>query len=476
MLVPGLRSGTNMNCPSCNALFTIPIVLNVERPALDLGVTCVHCEHKNAPGTSICRRCGSDLVTGKRAPLGRRLSLWVERRWPFVTAGSVIVLAVVFVLVRILGGMARPGLETPKEDPNQTQEMVPVEVSLAAALFAANDPNAQTAVFDQVLSQGPAIQAALANELKLYAEQDEQAALGDAAAELTIEAFITLNHPDEAVLAVLRQISSQEGFGKAAMLARGDFGDVQAAPALSNWWLALLERELYLSALVEDENGAPVELVTALVETRDERRQVTQALRRLVQDDALEVLSPLAERYWRSWRWLGQTHGEAFADALFELAMPYRGRSSVLAASEQEAKEAIRAARRTLSQLGEEGAPLVAAAAGIAMVRNAPQYESARDRIVEALLTHMSDLPARDQQRVIWAMARLTGRLFGSYGSDSPPWEVTPQVGAEVVNWALKEHGIKVTLAEDTPWMRPVVLEYRIAAANTDPNTASPTE
>lgn len=470
MWVPESRSGTNMNCPECNALFTVPMILNVARETVDVSIICFACNHENAPGTTICRRCGADLVAKVKAPFSRRLSLWLERQWPFALAGSMIALVLIYVGVRIYSVMpASEPTQTPV-DPNQVVEVTPLGESLVDGLFVANTQAERDAAFQTLLNQGPSVQEHLVARLAEYAESEASSGREDAATELAIELMVILDQPDESVLAVLKHFSDSEAVRASALLARGSFGDLSAAPMIRNWWLRLLERELFLTATVEQDELSTEELVEVLDFTRDQRRQVTQALRRLVQEDLLGVLEPLAERYWRSWRWLGQKRGEVFADALFELAMPYRGRLTVLSADEEEAKEAIRAARSTLSILGEQGGALAASAAGVAMARNTPQYESARDRIVTALLGKMNDLRASDQQRVIWAMARLTGRLFGSYGSSMTPWEVTPEVGREVVVWASKEHGIEIQLAENSRWMRPVELEYKVALASVDPN------
>jgi hypothetical protein len=467
MLIPEQRSGTNLNCPDCNALFTIPVVFDVQRPAVDLGAACPHCSHSNAPGTTTCRQCGSDLITGKRAPLGKRLSLWFTRRWALLLSFAAVTLALGFVIYRIVGSMPSED-QTQQTDPNQVVPAASNAMILIETLFAATDPNQRMRAFRDVRNQGLAIQEPFARLLVERLSSDQRVAEDEAVAELAIELFLTFDQPDEFVIDALAACTTVPGLRQEALLARGSFGDMGAADELRDWWLELLEREIFLSAMVDLDSTSQSTWSEGLSVVRDRRRQVTQSLRRLVQVDVHRSLAPVAEHYWRSWRWLGQERGEQFADALFELAMPFRGRLSVLAADEDEAKQAIRAARSTLSELGERGDPLAAAAAGVAMVRNAPQYGSARDRIVVALLSRMSALRASDQQRVIWALARLTGRLFGSYSSDSPPWEVTPEVAAEVVKWARKEHGIDITPASGSPWMQPVMLEYTVQVI--DPN------
>ena len=66
--------GQRKLCPACGEVIDVPLPVEevAEGPA-DVGTKCPRCGAGVAPGTSACRKCHTNIVTGQRLPLPQRL-------------------------------------------------------------------------------------------------------------------------------------------------------------------------------------------------------------------------------------------------------------------------------------------------------------------------------------------------------------------------------------------------------------------
>ncbi len=445
MVVGDELASRTTSCPACGTVLRVPVPMGKAPLPTDVTVQCPHCKHQNAPGTETCRKCGTDIESGKRPSLTGRLALISWQRWA-ISAGALIALLIAAVMVTSLYDSHRRAHEySPPGAGVATAPPVPLD-ELAAALLASEDLAARRAVYAELVELGaqciPAVAAALDDSL-----QTSTSAAARTQNQLVAIEFLAAHahHADNdqvTWLAVLERCQHDNELADAATAARALLGDRDVAGDLAGLWEESLRRQTFLeralrAAKASQDAGAQA----ALADAQRDVERYARAIQRLARQDSNGVLAPLAEDYWPSWSWLGQQRGEAYAKALFTLAQPFRpGRASVVARDEAETVENIRAARRALDRLATAQSPLAVAAAGIALVSGAPQYQSARDRIEGVLAGQFAECTPRDQQRLTWALARITGRRFGDYSDDRQPFEVGSAEVRAVFGW-MRERG-----------------------------------
>jgi phage FluMu protein Com len=440
------RAGTTVLCPGCGVPLVVPVPIRDVAPLVPAdgpAVSCPRCRHVNALGTAVCRRCGTNLDTGRPPSWAARIRLVSWRGWA-IAGGS---LASVILLAFFAANLLPHLLRQPSPDSGMPVAATPPPADdrvLATALFAAEGAAALPEVAERLWQAGPravpAVAAALAASL--------DAGVDAAAAQRLALRFMALHadaHEHGAAWAgVLERCQRVAALRDDAVWARGALGDPAVAPELVELWRDALRRALFLQRIAagwDADEPAGARLMAARAATESAR--YAHALRRIAARDVAAVLTPALERYWDSWTWLGQARGEEYAAAAFALAQPFRPGGAAGARSPDELTADIRGARRALDGIAAEAPPLAAAAAGIVLIEQSPQYRSARGRVEQRLAALLPECPPDVQQRVIWAVARLTGRSFALYTDKAEPWDVNADVAQAVFAWA-GEQGVAV--------------------------------
>jgi len=224
-----------------------------------------------------------------------------------------------------------------------------------------------------------------------------------------------------------------------ATLILASLGDEEAAPALDRAWTTALRQLVFLEALKA--KGLGIEVEEAVAESRARHNRLTRGLRRRVARASPAALRPVAEGYWDSWGWLGQLEGERYRAALFTAAFPFQpGPLGAGLRQDEDLARNVRAARRTLDALAAGDSALAAAAAGLTLLQQAPQYVNVRDRIVARLAESFVELNPLAQQRVTWAISQLTSRHFATFSPQNVPEDVDARAVADVYAWIREQH------------------------------------
>jgi hypothetical protein len=426
LLVEDEKAGRHTHCPACKQTIAVPMPVRETPSSVDVALQCPRCERAIAPGTSYCPHCATDLATGKRLPLGRRLRLVSLRTWMVLAVGLVGVGLLAFVGINVYRDVA----DKPDRPPPQRSEPAhePAASSAAAArrLLAAETPEERLAAVDALTHAGsqalPAVAAALQSSLGDVADpqkkRNQRAAL-----ELLVRSG------EIRWRAVMEQCRRHEPLREDALYGSAMLGDADVLEDLAALWLRELRRRVFFASVAGRAPGAGAAQAT-LTRATARTERFSKALRRLACDHDVRVLGRLGEAYWETWSWLGQSRDQAIARELFDIAKP------AAATDSREITEHIRAARRALEQVSQEGAPTARAAAGLVLAQCAPQYESVRMQIIATLATILPECEPREQQRLTWALAKLTGLTFGEVSADDEPADVGHDDVRAVLRWA----------------------------------------
>lgn len=420
-------AGEQRACPVCGQVFTVPIPCHEpEPPHVDVARVCPRCAHPVAPGTSFCPRCLTDLASGQRLPLRRRLRLFPVRTWAnWGLAGAAALLAAFVAATLLRHQVAGPSVSKVLPKPGRGAE-VPT-TTLAARLLDADDPHAIASAFDALAERGDSAYPAVAHELERSLAAGSMRAENQRAA---IDLLVRSGEPRW--LPLLEQAYERPALREAALHGRARLGDSRVLDVLHAGWAERLRRQLFFERLVEVTDRRADAAVNELgAYLRWQTARYADSLRRLATHPADGVIERLAGDYWDSWCWLGQRRAEAFGQALFEIAQPPVGHSL----SFEDVKEEVRGARRALDRSAAGAPGSTAAAIGLVLAQCAPQYRSARERIVAKMARQLPDAAPEDQQRITWALARLTQRAFGQTTEHSHPLDVTPADVQAALAW-----------------------------------------
>ncbi len=453
LLAEDQTAGEQRACPVCGQVFTVPIPFHEEEPPHpDVGRVCPGCARPVAPGTRICPGCMTDLVSGRRLPLSRRLRLVPLRTWVTRGLGGAALLLVIFVAGHLLRHqMVRPPVSGAISSPAPAPEVN--VAALAVRLLDTGDQDELAAAFDALAQRGNPAWPAVAAEL------ERSLATGSARTANQRAAIDLLARSGEPRwLPLLERAYEHPALREAALHGRARLGDNRVLDTLRAGWCEGLRRQLFFERLVllteRRADPAAAELGANL---RRRTAGYADSLRRLANRPENGVLERLAGDYWESWCWLGQRQGEVFGQALFEIAQPPAGQGL----SFEGVKEEVRGARRALDGAAARSPGATAAAIGLILTQCAPQYRSARERIVAHIARQLPNVPPVEQQRITWALARLTGRAFGQTTEHTHPLDVTPADVQHALAWA--GHGGRLPSgASMGPFRRPPVLLRRI--------------
>jgi len=453
-------AGQEKLCPACSQRFHVPlphqtIARTPDRPASEPPIICPRCGTEAAPTAAFCHKCHTDLKTGRRLPLKRRLRLFSWRFWTVGTFSVVVVALLVFVGVRLYLIRSQTAASTYRP---LRPEAVPAD-EFASQLLAAKDAeerrSALAAMSGVELRVAPAVARALADSLGQGAAGAEVQRSRMAAMDLLVRQ--AEEHADQVPqwLRLFERCQEQKALYAAALRGRALLGDAGALDPLSDLWLARLQRFLTLSRVVavsrtETSPGAKLILRRA----RADLERCEDGLRALTENEANPVFQRLAEVYWTSWQWLGQETGDKFARRLFSLARP-AGQSL-----EFRPEDDVRRSRDRLRRVAEQGTPAARAAAGMILETCVPQYKRRSREIAGALAELLPECEALDQQRITWTVGRLRGMLF-STTSRRTPLDVTAAEIEAAQRWVFPDR----RPALKPPYAMPPALSYRAVTA-----------
>lgn len=378
-----------------------------------------------------CSRCQTDIETGHRPPLWRRIRWDAPRTW-------LIVFSAVFGLILCFVGASYffYNFYQPSKSP-----VVPFEPHAREAaggeaevrsLFTAQTPANRADAVSRLRRIGPDAAAALAAGLLDSMNGPRGSALTVQNQRAAVRLLGELGGPPQ--LDVLEQVQRIAALRDEAICSRAMLGDSRVVREAAALWQSQLQRVLFAARLVHLQS-------TELIAGRDAWHHAEwETFQRYA--DALRKLGPAgieaaAAAYWDSWSWLGQNRGEGFSTALFEVAKPRRGDKLVLSfATQDEAREDVRAARRMIDEIAVRAAPAVHAALILTLGHCTPQYRRLRERHIGALAERIGGCTALEQQRLAWALAKLTGREFANLSQTTHPGEVQPDAVAAIIEWA----------------------------------------
>jgi hypothetical protein len=428
-------------------------------PAHDVAADCPRCHRPVAPGNPFCPRCLTDLSTGRRLPWRRRVAIRPLRT---LLPGAIIIAAVAAaaIITNEIVGIelrARRAAPTPAATTTGPASAPAIAADAAAErlLAARTATQRDDALFD-IKRQGHAGLTAVARSL--------DAALRSTTRRPSIEnlraALDLLEHePDPAWTAALERCRATPELADAALCALARLNPPAHIDALVSRWVTLLRQRIFLdrlAALAPPDTRSIAQDVAQ--RARGDCQRFTATLRALAAPPG-DALERAAARYWDSWDWLGQKHGEAFAAELFDIARP----PPSSAMTNAEVIESVRTGRRVLEDAALRAAPPAAAALALTLAQCVPQYQSARGRVTDRIGAALASLPPDDQQRITWALAELTGRTFGDFTADQHPRHVRPAHVQAAMQWVHAAGGpAPARLAPDAKYPAPPQLVARI--------------
>ncbi len=402
-------------------------------------ITCPRCGKSVPPGAERCQHCAARLNDPSAAAFSQRLKRISPRTLVVLSVSAALAILAAFFGVQTYRIM-RPGSGAPQASASHSAPR-PADIEQARQAEAAGE-----AFFGDDLDAARAAYADFrqldATALEELVKQTNAQLSGEtlsAAERARVRAALHLLAERADALApsdVDALIAACEGYRElreGVVLLRAMLGDAAVIEPLSVFWRSAVEQSLHLS--VSDAATGPGGL--ASIAEADERvGRLTAALQRLAEDDVTMALSGVAAGYWSSWSWLGQERGEGYLKALFRAAQPYRARRlGGIATSEADVVASIRHARSTLDALSQTADTLAAAAAGLALLQEAPQYSSARERIEERLLERFADASAAEQQVIAFTLTRIAGRPFAEFDSSDDLRDVDATVVWAVLRW-----------------------------------------
>jgi len=471
-------------CPSCGRPITVPMPVRADTERVEVAQDCPRCGHKVAPGTAYCPKCWTELATGKRLPFGQRL-----RRMPFRVWATGLVAAIgILLIILVAANLLRTYAKRPSARGSRAVGAVQVDVEKLAREFLNAGPDAPTDALRRKLLQTEhaglvPLADALRDSLSDGSADSTVAGRQCAAIELLVRldslpvrsaggadvGAAAVAHAASArahAVAVLAECQRSPALCEAALLARGRLGDSAARDDLLAAWRRHLSRALFFQRLADVISGERAAGAQAFARHAQlSLDEIVDALRALVVSGDERTLPAACESYWQSWGWLGQRRGESVLAALFELAKP-SPRSALRpdSADTPAAVQAVRAARRALEAAAETGSAASTAAVGLVLLHAAPQYQSARQRVVARLAAALPDATPLDQQRSTWTLACLLNRQFAGVTENSSPADVDRDAVAAALSWARQNGMIAETaggkLRSDYP--RPPALTYRV--------------
>lgn len=435
LLAEDWTAGEPKLCPACGKGFTVPLPSRLatadECPQVEVAMHCGKCGAEIAPGTTFCKRCLTDLQTGKRLPLQRRLTMVSLRTWALVSAGAATVLIGATVGAHLYG--LRQQAQTPAAQPHSVlaAPAPAVDPSIALRLLRATDRTERETAIAAIRQVGPDALRLLAEAL---AEQRDAPRPVQAARNIAAALELIAQSGDASLAPALRRLPESAVFASRLIATRGALGDVAVHAPVIDGWRGALRRMLFVQQVAA--LSAPDARPAADAARRGAEADLARWTRGLLglMRTAEGALPPAAlDTYWESARWLGQEQQGRVADALFELAKP--------AGPDVSVPERVRAARRALEDAAQRGDASTRSAAGMVLLHCAPQYESARRRIVAQLAADLGSEDVAHVQRAAWALSRLVRREFQEGPESASPAAVKPQAVERLWSWC-REEGI----------------------------------
>ncbi len=466
--VPDDSAGESVPCPACRQTVLVPIPEREIAVAVPTVRTCPHCRAELSPTSTVCQRCFLDLRTKRRVSFSRRLRLGSRGAWAVLLSALALLAAAattsVVLVQRHFDRLAREahaaGLAA---DLRARTPTPPDAISLSSRLLASPGPREREQAARELRLAGPAAMPALSRQLAGAAREGAErvrvenqlsaidvlsAVLGEARSADAPAGVV------REVLSDLANLDSSPQLASAALRARALLGDARAAAPLSVRWQAALRNALLLERVAELTTAPPESPFRRIASQHwQQAERLADGLRQLVHSPESRVLDEILPDYWESWRWLGQVRAERFATELFELAQPGRRDGGARLNPSDETRAEIRAARDALKFAAQRAAPTARCAAGMVLLQLAPNYQSARERILAALAEMLTECAPGDQQVVAWTIARLSGRSFEQFPADASPLDVRRDDVAALLQW-IRSAGIA----------RPGVLTARSAA------------
>lgn len=428
--VDDAHTGTPTTCTNCGGGFKVPERPRPVFPAAPsvppgkLVAACPRCRADIAPGTLVCPRCLTDVRSGKRLSFTERAKRLSVRTW-VVTLLSVVAVAVVTASLIEWRRLHRPE-PIPGDIHAAPTADEPRELSAARDLLNARDAPARRAAVDALLRLGDAACPTLAAALTRLGRPG-----ADPQATRTLIAAIDLlaRTGDRRYLDSIRPLGESEPLRSAVVRARGMLGDLEAAPEVVAVWSRQLRRRLFFDRLADVSPASNQALTALVVRERREYERWAEAVRRLSAVDDSRIVEFMLDTYWDSWSWLGQPRDERFVAELWEAAKPPTDQ-------DLQFHHRIRAARRVLDKTSKTGSASTRSAAGLVLRQAGPQFESLRKDIIDAIAGGIGSSTPLEQQRGVWALARLAAQNFRGLGPDSSPADVTGETVAAAVEWS----------------------------------------
>jgi len=405
-------AGEGKLCPACGKGFTVPIPVHDSPRHVEVAGKCPKCRADMAPGTPYCPHCYYEPATGKRLPLRRRLEFVSVRTWILMSLGMVIAVALGFAGVRLYRDQAGQD-ELPPSGSAPVQRTDTDGSQWVSQLLEARSVADRTEAFNALLRSGREALPELARGL------EDSTTGGPGRIHNRVAAVELLARSrNQRWLPLLKRLQEEPGLRQVVLAARGLLGDAETAGELSGLWLAALRRQMFL------------ELASTIqAEERRATERFAEPLRGLAEPPEAAVIDDLLATYWDSWSWLGQQRGEVFAVELFGLAKPPRRK-------DLDFKHEVRAARGVLDRASQRGSPAARAAAAVVLAQCAPQYRSLRERMIATLASVLPESTPEAQQRITWALARLSSRSFDGRSEQDSPLDFSRGAVADALSWA----------------------------------------
>jgi phage FluMu protein Com len=447
-------AGQTKLCPACKQTFNVPLtsqtVDELDTAPAPTGPKCPRCGNEVAPTAAFCHRCYTDLKTGRRLPLRRRLTLLSWRSRIIAGLGLVGFALAVLVALQLYRIHSRP-IAAPFT-PTAPKALPTTELAeqLLGARSAVERDTALLELRGVELRAAPAVAAALGTSLETPGD-DPQARWNEIAA---IDLLARLGHASPAAvpewLALLQRCQQVPALHDAGLRARAILGDAGVSDELAELWLGKMRRMLLLNRVVqaarlEDQAGARLIRQRASADLA----RCAEGLRALAQDPSNRVFEHLLAAYWESWNWLGQGRGDRLAEELFDLARP-------AGATLEFKPEDVRQPRDVMRAVAQRGLSATRAAAGLVLEQRGPQYKSLCRSIGDELGAALAECSPADRQRVTWAISRLRDKQFGP-AQRAGPLDVTEDDIAAALRWAQPN----AAPALKGPYPQPPVLVYR---------------
>ncbi len=425
-VVPDDAAGEQRACAACGQFLTVPLprrAVEGEAAPTELADRCPRCGAKAAPGTTRCQRCLTDLVSGARPSWRERLrfmGLAARLGWAVAALGAVALLLVGVNL--FLQRDTRPAEVASTLAPPPREDRSAAAANWAGVLLAARSAAERDAAARELVKRMPEAGAALADAIgaSLAKASPRQRPNQLAAIDLLGGA------PAAAALPVLERCGQVAALRARAARSRGRLGDARIVGELVAQWTGRVRAALFAARLQSLVADVDAEAVRTYQREAEADGAALSAL-------GLPAIERCAAGFWDSWKWLGQERGEGYAAAVFYAARPRAaGGADTPAALTGE----IRGARDRIIEVAMQAPPAVRAAAGVILTLSAPQYESARERIVALLARELAaENPAALAETII-AIAVLSGRPFAGASQNSSPADVDAAAVAAARAWA----------------------------------------